>query len=101
MRVKWWLQSQRNGHYTLDPIRLRMLKMPACTCGWGGDYSGRETPVPIPNTVVKPFSSDDTAGAALWENRTLPLHPPVEAGVFMYHIPLHLRNSPSRQRTTM
>ncbi len=54
--------------------------MPACTCGWGGDYSGRETPVPIPNTVVKPFSSDDTAGAALWENRTLPLHPPVEAG---------------------
>src|SRR5215472_5392947 len=40
----------------------------------------RETPVPIPNTVVKPFSSDDTEGVAPWENRTLPLHPPVEAG---------------------
>ena len=55
----------------------------ACTCGWGGDYSGRETPVPIPNTVVKPSSSDDTAGAALWENRTLPLHPPAQAGFFV------------------
>ena len=29
----------------------------------------RETPVPIPNTVVKPFSSDDTEGAAPWESK--------------------------------
>ena len=37
-----------------------------------GDYSGGGTPVPIPNTVVKPSSPDDTAGEALWDNWTLP-----------------------------
>ncbi len=26
-----------------------------------GDYSGGDTPVPIPNTVVKPASADGTA----------------------------------------
>ncbi len=67
-----------------SPLISTQEDSPACTCGWGGDYSGRETPVPIPNTAVKPFSSDDTAGAALWENRALPLHPPVEAGFILY-----------------
>ncbi len=36
-----------------------------------------ETPVPIPNTEVKPSSSYDTVWATAWENRTLPFHPPV------------------------
>ena len=27
-----------------------------------GGYSEGEPPVPIPNTVVKPFSADDTSG---------------------------------------
>ncbi len=48
-----------------SPLISTQENLLACTCRWGGDYSGRETPVPIPNTVVKPFSSDDTAGAAL------------------------------------
>src|SRR6266571_4506445 len=52
----------------------------ACTCRWSGDCSEGETPVPIPNTAVKLFSPDDTVGANPWENRTLPLHPPVWAG---------------------
>ena len=32
----------------------------------------RVTPVPIPNTKVKPYRADGTAGAALWESRLLP-----------------------------
>jgi hypothetical protein len=39
---------------------------------FSGDYSERATPVPIPNTAVKPLSSDDTARATVWESRTLP-----------------------------
>ena len=37
-----------------------------------GDHSEGETPVPIPNTEVKPFSADGTAWATVWESRTLP-----------------------------
>jgi hypothetical protein len=37
-----------------------------------GDYSARATPVPIPNTVVKPRSADGTAGATRWESTTSP-----------------------------
>ena len=32
----------------------------------------RVTPVPIPNTKVKPYRADGTAGAALWKSRSLP-----------------------------
>ena len=39
-----------------------------------GGYREGGTPVPIPNTVVKPFSSNDTLGAAPRENRTPPFH---------------------------
>ncbi len=37
-----------------------------------GDCSGGATPVPIPNTEVKPSSADGTARATLWESRTSP-----------------------------
>ena len=37
-----------------------------------GDHGGGETPVPIPNTAVKPFSADGTAWVTVWESRTLP-----------------------------
>ena len=38
---------------------------------FGGD--GKEaTPVPIPNTEVKPSKADDTAAVRQWESRTLP-----------------------------
>ena len=39
-----------------------------------GDHSKEGTPVPIPNTEVKLFSSNDTLGAAPRENRTSPFH---------------------------
>ena len=37
-----------------------------------GDHSVEATPVPIPNTEVKLYRADDTAGVTLWESRSLP-----------------------------
>src|SRR5260370_33295794 len=37
-----------------------------------GDHTARVTPVPIPNTVVKPRRADDTARATVWERRSSP-----------------------------
>ena len=37
-----------------------------------GDHGEGVTPVPIPNTEVKPFSADGTAWVTVWESRTLP-----------------------------
>ena len=43
-----------------------------------GGVSEMAPPVPIPNTVVKRLSADDTAWATAWENRPVPgsLAPP-------------------------
>jgi hypothetical protein len=50
-----------------------------------GGYSGRATPDPIPNSVVKPSSADGTAGETLWESRTPPdLWPPPRGGGRFY-----------------
>ncbi len=37
-----------------------------------GGFSETVPPVPIPNTVVKRLSADDTALSRVWENRSLP-----------------------------
>ncbi len=37
-----------------------------------GGLSEAAPPVPIPNTVVKRLSTDDTAFERVWENRSLP-----------------------------
>ena len=37
-----------------------------------GGHGDRDTPVPIPNTAVKPVSADGTWGVAPWESRTPP-----------------------------
>ena len=34
-----------------------------------GGHTGGATPVPIPNTAVKPFKADGTSSARLWESR--------------------------------
>src|SRR6266568_3773604 len=52
-------------------------------CRRAGGNSEVGTPVPIPNTEVKLFSSDDTLGAAPRENRTSPFHPPTWAVSFI------------------
>ena len=54
-----------------------------------GDYSGEVTPVPIPNTVVKLLSADDTWGATPWEIRTSQVQqkaPRHNLGVFLHNI---------------
>ena len=51
---------------------------------FSGDNSEGETPVPVPNTVVKAFSAHDTSRATSWESRTLPgffIEKLVEAGL--------------------
>ena len=47
-----------------------------------GDHGEGVTPVPIPNTEVKPFSADGTAWVTVWESRTLPrlINEPVRNG---------------------
>src|SRR5947209_12316391 len=47
------------------------------TSNSAGDWRDRATPVPIPNTVVKPVSADGTAIARSWESRPLPAFPPL------------------------
>ena len=37
-----------------------------------GGYAEGATPVPIPNTEVKPLWADDTARVAVWESRSPP-----------------------------
>ena len=37
-----------------------------------GGYIVGVTPVPIPNTEVKPYGADGTAWETVWESRTLP-----------------------------
>ena len=44
---------------------------PARACE-AGDLTAGETPVPIPNTEVKPRRADCTARESVWESRSLP-----------------------------
>jgi hypothetical protein len=76
----------------LSDIRIDIYK-------FSGDFVGRVTPVPIPNTEVKPTGADDTAGLPLWESRKSPdlilKKKPVsiEAGFFVLkvsHVPLRM-----------
>ncbi len=39
-----------------------------------GGYSVEATPVPIPNTTVKLYCADGTAGVARWESTSPPAH---------------------------
>ena len=52
------------GHQASMCFALRMF--------FPGGYTGEVTPVPIPNTEVKLSRANGTAGATLWESRTLP-----------------------------
>ena len=51
-----------------------------------GDMSGEGTPGSIPNPAVKLVSADGTAGATLWESRSLPT--PLLFSSFHFFIPL-------------
>ena len=42
------------------------------TAKFAGGHRSRVTPVPIPNTEVKPATADGTAWETVWESRSLP-----------------------------
>ena len=51
-----------------------------------GDRTERVTPVPIPNTEVKPLWADGTARAIVWETRSLPgLNQKPRCAIMMAH----------------
>ena len=52
-------------------LALESLGANPLTIDFGG-HSDRVTPVPIPNTEVKPVSADGTWGEIPWESRTPP-----------------------------
>jgi hypothetical protein len=60
-----------------------------------GGLAGGATPVPIPNTEVKPSKVDDTAAARQWESRTLPGYKKKPAGesqqAFLFSTPFRLQ----------
>jgi hypothetical protein len=64
----------RLGHKTID-ISTVNINIPypdfKSIQVFGGNGEG-ETPVPIPNTEVKPFCADGTAREAVWESRSPP-----------------------------
>ena len=39
---------------------------------FSGGHRRGVTPVPMPNTAVKPSTADGTAGVTVWESRSLP-----------------------------
>ena len=41
----------------------------------------RATPVPISNTMVKPYGADDTAREAVWKSKLTPVH----KNILMFH----------------
>ena len=49
-----------------------MNYLPIFEENFSGGYGEGETPVPIPNTAVKPLRVDGTALATGWESRSLP-----------------------------
>ena len=59
---------------------------PAFVSKFPGGHRSRVTPVPIPNTEVKPATADGTARATAWESRSLP-------GVFVTGPPESLAGS--------
>ena len=54
--------------YSFEGIKTKVLK----TSPLSGGNDERATPVPIPNTAVKPFSAEDTRLETIRENRSLP-----------------------------
>jgi hypothetical protein len=51
---------------------INLLQNPFLHPKFSGGIRGGETPVPMPNTAVKPSIVDGTAPVREWESRTLP-----------------------------
>ena len=71
-RPRAWFYIPTPSHLMVFVLAMEFSE--ACssvTKGFGGD-SGGVTPVPIPNTEVKPASADGTWAVTPWESRTPP-----------------------------
>ena len=64
-------RCQHNRITTMLGARPVRIPGPGDRKSYGG-HSERETPGPIPNPEVKPFSADGTARGTVWETRTSP-----------------------------
>ena len=75
---------------------FRQLVLPIFLKVCGG-YFGGVTPVPIPNTEVKPTRADGTAREAVWESRSLPhfFRKPAPTGG-LFFLGSAVRGAPSR-----
>jgi hypothetical protein len=58
--------------YARPAITIRFSKLSYRVDKFSGGFVERETPVPIPNTEVKPLGADGTALEAAWESRKPP-----------------------------
>ena len=54
------------------PVECDSVTESVTATDFPGDLGGGVTPVPIPNTAVKPSIANGTARATWWESRTLP-----------------------------
>ena len=70
----WFIEDRDEHDLLLAPghERLTFKRFARSFLFFPGDYTEEVTPVPIPNTEVKLFRANGTAGASLWESRTLP-----------------------------
>ena len=83
------LALERSGAAETQPQAwpcLSIIRRRSCPaeCKISGGHGGGETPVPIPNTAVKPARADGTWGEAPWESRSPP-------GFLIDSIPSELR----------
>src|ERR1700755_2030552 len=64
-----------DGYLNLSPIlsACAVFKLHRASRKIPVVHSERETPLPIPNRAVKPFSADGTWGATPWESRSPPV----------------------------
>ena len=70
-RPRAWIDNDVRARYgVLEGVERRRRRSPLTT-GFGG-HGGGVTPVPIPNTEVKPASADGTWGETPWESRSPP-----------------------------
>src|ERR1017187_79941 len=70
---KVWRMRSFAAYFETQPLRISSAGSDArITPQVSGDHTARETPVPIPNTEVKPCWADCTARESVWESRSLP-----------------------------
>jgi hypothetical protein len=65
-------RSLSGGPYRSNPILVAKTLLCSFQFEFSGDFGEGETPVPIPNTAVKPLRADGTARASVWESRSSP-----------------------------